>query len=102
MELPPGDEHTEGSYANRAVALQTPEGRLREWVEERFTHVPLREKNNGTKLEVLYAAYTLTAPPVHAKLLGMNTFAKMLDAVFPNVGPHRDPVTGMLVYLLRY
>ena len=26
MELPPGDQHTEGSYANRAVAMQTPEG----------------------------------------------------------------------------
>ena len=33
MELPPGDERTEGSYAHRAVALQTPEGKLREWVE---------------------------------------------------------------------
>jgi hypothetical protein len=36
----PGDEHTAGSYANRAVALQTPEEKLREWVEERYTHVP--------------------------------------------------------------
>jgi 4-hydroxythreonine-4-phosphate dehydrogenase len=43
MTLPPGDEHTEGSYANRAVALQTPEGKLREWVEDRYSHVPLRE-----------------------------------------------------------
>jgi hypothetical protein len=102
MELPPGDEHTEGSYANRAVALQTPEGKLREWVEEHYVHVPLREKDTGTKLEALYAAYTLAAPQVHAKVLGRNTFAKMLGAVFPNVGPHRNAegtIKGL--YLVR-
>ena len=48
----PGDEHTAGSYANRAVALQTPEEKLREWVEEGYTHVPLRDKDTGTKLMV--------------------------------------------------
>ncbi len=42
------------------------------------------------------------APPVHAKVLGRNTFAKMLGAAYPNVGPHRNSantVSGL--YLLR-
>jgi hypothetical protein len=82
MELPPGDERTEGSYANRAVALQTPEGKLRVWVEDHYVHVPLREKDTGTKLEALYAAYTACMPPVHTKVLGRNTFGKMLNAVY--------------------
>ena len=82
--------------------MQTPDGKLREWVEERYTHVPLREKDSGTKLEVLYAAYTLAAPPVHAKVLGKILFGKMLNTVFPNVGPHKNgacTVSGL--YLLR-
>ena len=82
MELPPGDEHTEGSYANRAVALQTPEGKLREWVEEHYVPVSLCAKDTGTKLEALYGAYASATPPVHAKVLGRNTFAKMLGAVY--------------------
>jgi hypothetical protein len=101
MELPPGDEHTEGSYANRAVALQTPEGKLREWVEEHYAHVPQRDKDSGTKLEVLHTAYTTCSPPIHQKLLGKILFGKMLNAVYPNIGPHRDTTSGMLVYLLR-
>ena len=28
-------------------------------------------------------------------------FGKMLNAVYPNIGPHRDAASGMLVYLLR-
>ncbi len=60
------------------------------WVEESYAHVPLREKDTGTKLEVLYAAYTLAVPPVHAKLMGKILFGKMLNAVFPNVGPHKN------------
>ena len=47
--------------------------RLRAWVEANYTHVPLREKDTGTKLDVLYSAYTgYTAanPPVHQKPLG--------------------------------
>jgi hypothetical protein len=102
MELPPGDERTDGSYANRAVELQTPEGKLRVWVEEHYTHVPLREKDSGTKLEALYAAYAACVPPVHIKVLGRNTFAKMLNAVFPNIGPHKNcacTVSGL--YLIR-
>ena len=42
-----------GSYANRAVASQTPEGKLRAWVDENYTQVSTKEKDTGTKLEVL-------------------------------------------------
>ena len=58
-----------GSYANRAVASQTPEGKLHAWVDENYTQVPLKEKDTGTKLEVLYAAYTTAAPSVHTRVL---------------------------------
>jgi hypothetical protein len=44
--------------------------------------VPLREKDAGTKLERLYAAYITMAPPVHTKALGKTPFGKMLNAVF--------------------
>jgi hypothetical protein len=54
---------------HQAAAALAPEGKLRTWVEESFTHDPLREKDTGTKIEVLYAAYTLAAPPVHARVL---------------------------------
>ncbi len=102
MELPAGDEHTEGSYAHRAVALQTPEGKLREWVEERYVHVPLKEKDTGTKLEALYAVYTTAIPPVHAKMLGRNTFAHMLTTVYPSIGPHQTSLADRArVYLIR-
>jgi hypothetical protein len=80
----------------------SPEDRLRAWVEEHYTHVPLREKDKGTKLEPLYTAYATSAPPVHAKPLGKILFAKMLNSVFPNIGPHKNgacTVSGL--YLLR-
>ncbi len=86
---------------HQAAVAQTPEGKLRAWVEDNYAHVPLREKDAGTKLEVLYAAYTLAAPPVHAKVLGKTTFGKMLNAIYPNVGPHKiaqNTVNG--IYLL--
>lgn len=98
--LEAGDEHTAGSYANRAVASQTPEGKLREWVDENYTQVPLKEKDTGTKLEVLYAAYVAAAPPVHAKALGRNTFAKLLGSIYPNVGPYKNSnhtVSGLVL-----
>jgi hypothetical protein len=63
--------------------------------------VPLREKDSGTKLEALYTAYTTAQPPVHAKLLGRNTFAKMLNEVYPNIGPHKVSSTSGFLYLLR-
>lgn len=75
---------------------------LRSWVESNYAHLPLREKDTGTKLEALYGAYVSTAPPVHMKLLGRNKFAAMLSAVYQNIGPHkstRGTVGGL--YLLR-
>jgi hypothetical protein len=76
-------------------------GKLRAWVEENYTHVPLREKGKGTKLEVLYTAYTSTVPPVHAKALGRNTFGRMLNEIFPGVGPCRGSAGETGIYLLR-
>ncbi len=64
--------------------------RLRSWVESNYTHVPLREKDAGTKLEALFGAYTAATPPVHARLLGKTTFGRMLGAVYPGVGPHKN------------
>ena len=84
------------------IAAPTPETKLRAWVETNYTRISLREKDTGTKLEALYSAYASAAPPVHARLLGKILFAKMLNAVFPNVGPHRNgacTVSGL--YLLR-
>jgi hypothetical protein len=100
--LPPGAQQIEGSLMHQAVVAQTPEGKLRAWVEEHYSHVPLREKDSGTKLEVLHTAYVAASPPVHAKTLGKILFGKMLNAVFPNIGPHRNlsnTVSGL--YLLR-
>ena len=81
---------------------QTPEGRLRAWVESNYTHVPLREKDTGTKLEALFGAYTTASPPVHQKPLGRNKFAAMLSAVYVGIGPHKNSsstVNGL--FLLR-
>ena len=81
---------------------QTPEGRLRAWVEANYTHVPLREKDAGTKLEALFGAYTSANPPIHQRVLGRNKFAAMLSAAYPGIGPHRNAagsVNGL--YLLR-
>ena len=80
----------------------SPEGKLHAWVERNYTHVPLREKDSGTKLHTLYAAYASATPPVHTKLLGKILFGKMLNAAFPNIGPHKNcacTVSG--IYLLR-
>jgi hypothetical protein len=84
------------------LAAQKPEGKLKAWVDANYERVPLREKESGTKLETLYAAYVSMTPPVHPKLLGRNTFASMLNAVYPNIGPHKNgarTVSG--IYLLR-
>jgi hypothetical protein len=37
---------------------------LRAWVESNYTHVPLSEKDTGTKLDALFGAYTSANPPV--------------------------------------
>ena len=78
------------------------EEQLRAWVESNYTHIPLRAKDTGTKLESLFAAYTSAAPPVHEKMLGRNKFAAMLGVVYHGIGPHRNAagsVNGL--YLLR-
>ena len=100
--LPIGAQQIEGSLMHQEVVAQTPEGKLRAWVEEHYTHVPLREKDSGTKLEALYTAYASSAPLVHAKPLGRNKFAAMLSAVYPNIGPHRNKESTIKsLYLVR-
>ena len=99
--LPPGAQQIEGSLMHQAVVAQTPEGKLRAWVEENYEHVPLREKDSGMRLEALYTSYTSAQPPVHAKLLGRNTFGKMLNSIYPNIGPHKNSSSTVFLYLLR-
>ncbi len=100
---PPRAQHTAGSlvaHAHQEAASQTPEGKLRAWVESNYTRVDRKEKDTGTKLEELYAAYTAMAPPVHPRPLGRNHFAKMLESIYPGIGPHRRADTRG-IYLLR-
>jgi hypothetical protein len=81
---------------------ESAQDRLRAWVESKYTHLPLREKDAGTKLEALYSAYAAVSPAVHQKPLGRNKFAQLLSAVYPGIGPHKNAsstVTGL--YLLR-
>lgn len=88
--------------AGPAAGTASPRAQLRAWVDAHYTRIPLRAKNTGTKLMELYAAYAAAQPPVHAKMLGRNTFAKMLNIVFPNIGPHNNrdnTVSG--IYLLK-
>ena len=99
--LPPGAQQIEGSLMHQAVVAQTPEGKLRAWVEDNYSHVPLREKDTGTKLEALYTAYTSCVPPSHQKILGKILFAKLLNVVYPNVGPHKNTSSTGFTYLLR-
>ena len=100
--LPLGAQQIEGSLMHQAVVAQTPEGKLRAWVEEHYSHVPLREKDTGTKLEALYTAYVSCVPPVHAKVLGKIKFAQLLGVVYIGVGPHRNSAgTASGLYLLR-
>jgi hypothetical protein len=100
--LPVGAQQIEGSLMHQELVAQTPEGRLRAWVEANYTHVPLREKDTGTKLEALFGAYTTASPPVHQKPLGRNKFAAMLSSVYAGIGPHKNSsstVNGL--FLLR-
>jgi hypothetical protein len=100
--LPPGAQHIEGSFAHQSLVAQTPDGKLRTWVEENYTHVPLREKDTGTKLDVLYTAYSISVPPVHSKLLGKIIFAKMLNVLYANIGPYKNAASTVGgIYLLR-
>ena len=99
--LPLGAQQIEGSLMHQAVVAQTPEGKLRAWVEEHYSHVPLREKDTGTKLEALYTAYGSCVPPVHAKFLGKIKLGRMLNVVYAHIGPHRTTTGAAEVYLLR-
>ena len=97
---PPGVSLRMGSVPGQSQLLQ--EACLRSWVESKYAHVPLREKDTGSKLEALYGAYVSTAPPVHTKPLGRNKFAAMLSAVYPNIGPHRNKESTIKgLYLVR-
>jgi hypothetical protein len=100
--LPVGAQQIEGSLMHQEIVAQTPEGRLRAWVEANYTHVPLREKDSGTKLEALYSAYTTATPPVHQKPLGKIKFAQMMGASYQGIGPHRaSSGNAGGLYLLR-
>jgi hypothetical protein len=73
--------------------------RLRAWVESKYTHLPLREKDAGTKLDKLHGEYARSG--VHARPLGKIKFAQMLSAVYPGIGPHKNSTGSAHVYLLR-
>ena len=83
------------------LVSQKPEGRLRAWVDANYERVPLREKDTGTKLDTLYTAYTTAVPPVHQKFLGKILFAKMLNVIYPNIGPHRGRDGSTCIFLLH-
>jgi hypothetical protein len=85
-----------------SVGVATPGEKLRAWVDANYTRILLRQKDTGTKLDVLHKAYAATSPPVHSKMLGKILFGKMLNAVYPNIGPHRNTTnTTSCLYLVR-
>ena len=46
--------------------------------------------------------YTTSVPPIHHRILGKILFGKMLSAVYPNIGPHKNMNhTASGLYLLR-
>ena len=101
-ETAPPSRAQSGRLQRTGEAAQTDASRLRSWVESKYTHIAYREKDTGTKLEALHAAYTAANPPVHQRPLGKIKFAQMLSAVYPGIGPHRNganTVNGL--YLLR-
>ncbi len=52
--LPPGAQQIEGSLMHQALVAQTPEGKLRAWVEHNYTHVPLRMITRVSNYPKLY------------------------------------------------
>ena len=94
LDLPPGDQHTAGSFANKAVASQTPEGKVRSWVEANFTHVS--EARHGTKLKLIYELYRTHSA---ANAMGRNELAACLKTLYPAI-KHRCAKEGD-VYLIR-
>ena len=89
------------SEAVRVRGAVTAEERLRAWVDSKYTRIPLREKDTGSKLEALHTAYASAAPPVHQSCLGKTTFGRMLCSVYPGVGPHRGSAGETGLFLLR-
>ncbi len=81
--------------------LQSQEASLRSWVEANYTHIPLREKDSGAKLEALHTTYATAVPQVHARVLGKTTLGRMLVAVYPGIGPHRGSSGETGLFLLR-
>jgi len=86
--LPPGAQAVAGTLAHQALAEQTPEGKLRAWVEGHLEHVPAADKDRGSKLEELHGEYLRAG--VHARPLGKTTFKNMLVGLYPGVGPYRN------------
>jgi hypothetical protein len=97
--LPPGAQSVAGSLAHQALVAQTPEGKLRAWVEGHLEHVPMGEKDTGMRLEELHGEYVRAG--VHPKALGKTNFAAMLRAIFPVIGPHKNTSSSAFLYLLR-
>ena len=97
--LPPGAQTIVGTLAHQALVGQTPEGKMRAWVEGHLEHVPMGEKDNGMRLEELHGEYVRAG--VHPKALGKTTFAAMLRGIFPGIGPHKNTSSSAFLYLLR-
>ena len=100
--LPPGAQHIEGSLMHQSAAAQTPEGKLRGWVEQNYTHIA--DKDKGTKLKDLYEAYSTAVPSVHQKTLQKRRFGEMMCSLFPGIGPHTNragTIQGLFL-LTRY
>ena len=97
LDLPPGDQHTTGSFANRAIASQTPEGKVRAWVEANYTHVS--DPKDGTKLKLIYEAYRAHNSTQATSTMGRNELAACLKALYPTI-KHRCAREGD-IYLLR-
>ena len=53
-------------------SAQAAASRLRAWVESKYTHITYREKDTGTKLDVLFSAYAAASPPVAAATRGLS------------------------------
>jgi hypothetical protein len=102
--LPPGAQHIEGSLMHQTALAQSPEGKLRAWVEQNYTHIERARKDEGTKLKDLYDAYSTASPAVHQKPLQKRRFGEMMCGLFPGIGPHTNragTVQGLFL-LTRY
>jgi hypothetical protein len=98
----PEPRDTGAPYDARIVrGLQSPEAKLRAWIESKYIRLSLREKDSGTKLEALHSAYVSVTPPVHQKPLGKTTLAAMLRAIYPGIGPHKNTSSSAFLYLIR-